>query len=129
MKKILILFTLLFSLNVSAQEIGDYFQETINYDLSGGDTELTTRNLLGFSRLSFELITTGLDATDAVIQIQKSNNDNQYLDIVGATLTFASGTATNFIEVENAKNARYKAIITVNSVTVGTIRIDIAATR
>ena len=129
MKKLLILFALLFSLNVSAQEIGDYLQQTLTFDLSGGDTELTTKNLLGFSRLSFELITTGLDAADATIQIQKTNNDNQFLNIVGATLTFDSGTNTNFIEVENAKNARYKAIITVNSVTAGTIRIDVAATR
>ena len=129
MKKLFILFALAFSLNGFSQPIGDFFQQTINYDLSDGDTELTTRNLLGFSRLSFELITTSLDAADAVIQIQKTNNDNQYLDIVGATLTFDSGTNTNFIEVENAKNARYKAILTVNSVTSGTIRIDIAATR
>ena len=129
MKKIFILFSLLFSLNVSAQEIGDYLQQPLTFDLSGGNTELTTKNLLGFSRLSFGLVTTSLDAADAVIQIQKTNNDNQFLDIVGATLTFDSGTNTNFIEVENAKNARYKAIITVNSVTSGTIRIDVAATR
>ena len=129
MKKLFILFALLFSLNSYSQEIGDYLQQTINYDLSDGDTELTTKNLLGFSRLSFELITTSLDAADATIQIQKTNNDNQFLDIVGATLTFNSGTNTNFIEVENAKNARYKAIITVNSVTSGTLRIDLAATR
>lgn len=120
---------MLFSLNGFSQNIGDHTQQTLTFDLSGGDTELTTKNLLGFSRLSFELITTSLDAADAVIQLQKSNNDNQYLDIVGATLTFNSGTNTNFIEVENAKNARYKVILTVNSVTSGTIRIDIAATR
>ena len=117
------------SLNVNCHEIGDYLQQTISYDLSGGNTELTTKNLLGFSRLSFELVTTSLDDADATIQIQKSNNDADYLDIVGATLTFNSGTNTNFIEIVNAKNARYKAVLTVNSVTSGTIRIDIAATR
>lgn len=129
MKKLLTLFLLLFSLNSFSQPIGDHAQETITFDLSLGDVELTTKNLLGFSNLSFELITTGLDAADAVIQIQKTNNDNQYLDITGATLTFNSGTNTNFIEIGNAKNARYKAVLTVNSVTTGTIRIDIAATR
>ena len=129
MKKLLILFLLLFSLNSFSQSLGDFAQETITFDLSLGDVELTTKNLLGFSRLSFELVTTSLDAADAVIQIQKTNNGNEYLDIVGATLTFNSGTNTNFIEVENAKNARYKIILTVNSVTSGTIRIDIAATR
>lgn len=129
MKKLLILFLLLFSLNSFCQTIGDHTQQTLTYDLSLGDTVLTTKNLLGFSLLSFELVTTSLDAADAVIQIQKSNNDNQYLNIVGATLTFSSGTNTNFIEIENAKNARYKTVLTVNSVTAGTIRIDIAATR
>lgn len=129
MKKLLILFLLLFSLNSFSQPARDFLQQTLNYDFSLGYTVLTTNNFLGFSRLSFQLVTTSLDDADAVIQIQKSNNDNQYLDIVGATLTFSSGTNTNFIEVENAKNARYKTVLTVNSVTAGTIRIDIAATR
>lgn len=129
MKKIFILFALLFSLNSYSQEIGDYLQQTINYDLADGDTELTTRNFLGFSRLSFQLTTTSLDAATATVQIQKTNNDNQFLDIIGATLTFNSGTQTSFIEVENAKNARYKIILIVNTVTSGIIRIDIAATR
>lgn len=128
MKNLLILF-MLFSLNSFSQPVGDHTQQTLTYDLSLGDTELTTKNLLGFSRLSFELVTTSLNAPTARVQIQKTNNDNQYLDVNGATLLFGSGTNTNFIEVENAKNARYKLVITVNTVTSGTIRIDIAATR
>lgn len=128
MKNLLILF-MLFSLNSFSQPVGDHAQQTLTYDLSLGDTELTTKNLLGFSRLSFELVTTSLNAPTARVQIQKTNNDNQYLDVNGATLLFGSGTNTNFIEVENAKNARYKLVITVNTVTSGTIRIDIAATR
>ena len=129
MKKLLVIFLFLFSLNSFSQSIGDHTQQTLTYDLSEGDTELTTKNLLGYSRLSFELVTTSLDGSTARIQIQKSNNDNQYLDISGASLLFSSGTNTNFIEIENAKNARYKIILTVNTVTSGTIRIDIAATR
>lgn len=128
MKKLLILF-MLFSLNSFSQEVGDFAQQTITYDLSLGNTTLTTNNFLGFSRLSFGLQTTDFDSSTAVIQLQKSNNDANYLNIVGATLTFDDSTNTNFIEVENAKNARYKVILTVNSVTSGTIRIDIAATR
>ena len=81
MKKLIIILIVLFSLNSFSQTIGDHLQETINYDMSGGDVVLTTTNLLGFSLLSFELVTTSLDDSDAVIQIQKSNNDNQYLDI------------------------------------------------
>lgn len=129
MKKILILFLLLISLNVSSQPIGDHAQQRIIYDLSLGDSSLTTKNFLGFSRLSFQLITTGFDDTDATIQIQKTNNFIDYLDIVGATLTFNSGNNTNFIEVENAKNVFYQAVITVNSVTAGTLKIELRATR
>ena len=129
MKKIFILFLLLVSLNVSSQPIGDHAQQRIIYDLSLGDSSLTTKNLLGFSRLSFELITTGFDAADATIQIQKTNNFIDYLDIVGATLTFNSGDNINFIEVENAKNAFYQAVIVVNSVTAGTLKIELRATR
>lgn len=129
MKKLLIIFLFLFSLNSFSQPAQDFLQQTLNYDLALGDVVLTTDNFLGFSRLSFQLVTTSLDAPTARTQIQKSNNDNQYLDISGATLLFGSGTNTNFIEIENAKNARYKIILTVNTVTSGTIRIDIAATR
>ena len=129
MKKIFILFLLLISLNGLSQPIGDHAQQRITYDLSLGDSSLTTKNLLGFSRLSFELITTGFDAADATIQIQKTNNFIDYLDIVGATLTFASGSNINFIEVENAKNAFYQAVIVVNSVTAGTLKIELRATR
>ena len=129
MKKLLILILLSFSLNGYTQEIGDYFQQTLNHDLADGDVELTTRNFLGFSRLSFQLTTTGLDAPTADIQIQKTNNDKDFLDISGASLMFSSGSQVSFIEIENAKNARYKIILDVNTVTSGTIRIDIAATR
>lgn len=129
MKKLLILLLLPFSLNGFSQLTGPYQQQTLSYSLSLGDTGLITNNFLGFSRLSFELVTTSLDAPTARIQIQKTNNDKQYLDISGATLLLGSGTNTNFIEIENAKNARYKIIIDVNTVTSGTIRIDIAATR
>ena len=129
MKHLLLIFALLFSLNSHSQEIGDYFQQTINYDLSGGDTELTTKNFLGFSRLSFQFTTTNLDAPTSDVQIQKTNNDIDYLDISGASLMLASGSQTSFIEIENAKNARYKIIIDVGTVTSGTLRIDITATR
>ena len=129
MKKIFILFSLLFSLNSYSQEIGDYFQQTINYDLAGGDTELTTKNFLGFSMLSFQFTTTNLDASTSDVKIQKTNNDIDYLDISGADLMFSSGSQTSFIEIENAKNARYKIIVDVNTVTSGTVRIDITATR
>ena len=128
LKHLFILFALLFSLNGISQEIA-FLQQTLNYDFSGGDTELTTDNFLGFSRLSFQLVTTSLDGSNARIQIQKTNNDNEYLDVSGADLIFSSGTNTNFIDIENAKNARYKIILTANTVSSGTIKIDIAATR
>lgn len=129
MKRILILFLFLLSLNGFSQSLGDFAQQTLNYDLADGDTELTTRNFLGFSMLSFQLTTTDFDAPTARIQIQKSNNDKDYLDITNATILFSSGSQTSFIEIEKVKNARYKIIITVNTVTSGTIRIDITATR
>lgn len=129
MKKLLTAILLLFALSIQAQSLPDTENQRINYDLSLGDSSLTTKNILGFSRLSFQLKTVGLDAANATIQIQKSNDRKDFLDIVGATLTFGSGTNTNFIEVENAKNAFYKAKIVVGSVTAGTIKIELRATR
>lgn len=132
MKRLIVILSLIGLIpltGLSQQFIGDLSEQRIDYDLALGDSILTTKNLLGFSRLSFQLRTTGFDAADATIQIQKSNNSKNYLDIVGATLTFNSGANTNFIEIENAKNGRYRAVIVVNAVTVGTLRIEIDATR
>ncbi len=132
MKKLIVILALIVLIpftGLSQQEVGDLSEQRIDYDLALGSTSLDTKNLLGFSRLSFELRSTGFDAADATIQIQKTNGGTNYLDIVGATLIFNSGSNTNFIEVENAKNARYRVIITVGSVTVGALRIEIAATR
>ena len=129
MKKLFIILMMLFSLNSFSQPAMDFLQQTLNYDLSGGDTTLTTNNFLGFSRLSFQLTTTDLDGATSDVKIQKTNNDTDYLDISGASIMFSSGSQTSFIEIENAKNARYKIIVDVNTVTSGTIRIDITATR
>ena len=131
MKRLLILSFLLFlfSLNSFAQPRGPFAQQDFTYDLSKGNTVLTTGKFLGFSRLSFQLVTTDLDMGGLVIQIKKSNDHDNYLDIAGATLEFDIGTNINFIEIENAKNARYKIILTVNSVTLGTINITLVATR
>jgi len=129
MKKLLFIILLLFSLNSFSQPKGHFARQPFNHDFSNGNIELTTGKFLGFSRLSFQLVTTGFDAADATIQIQKSNDLINYLDIVGATLTFNSGNNINFIEIENAKNDKYKIILTVNSLTTGIIDITLTATR
>lgn len=129
MKKLLFIGLLLFSLTSFGQLKGPAAVQSFTYDFSKGNTVLTTGNFIGFSRLSFQLTTTNIDEGNATIQIQKSNNQVDYLDIVGATLIFNSGDNINFIEVENAKNARYKIILTVNSITEGIINITLIATR
>lgn len=113
---------------------GEYGKETKSYDLSLGNTstELIFIGIIGFGKLSFQLDTTGLDAGDATVQIQKTNinpQSNKFLDIVGATLTFASGTDTNFIEINGAKNENYSLVITVNSVTVGVLEVNLSASK
>ena len=129
MKNLLILISLLFAFNSFAQPTGPFARQSFNYDLSGGDKIFTTGRFLGFSRLSFQLETTDLDSATATIQIQKSNNGVKYLDIVGATLTFNDTTQTNYIEIENAKNDRYKIVLIVNTVTEGLIDIHMTAIR
>ena len=131
MKKLILILSigLLPLMGLSQQFVGDLSEQRIDYDLAFGDSTFTTKNLLGFSRLSFQLTTTNLDAPTADVQIQKTNNGKDFLDISGASLMLSSGSQTSFIEIENAKNARYKIIIDVGTVTSGTLRIDIAATR
>lgn len=129
MKNLLILIPLLFALTSFAQSTAPFARQAFNYDLSRGDTVLTTGRFLGFSNLSFQLETIDLDSATATIQIQKSNNGVQYLDIAGATLTFSDTTQSNYIEIANAKNARYRIVLVVNTVTEGIINIYMTAIR
>ncbi len=109
---------------------GDFGQDDQTYDLSLGDTTLDFIGLNGFGKLSFMFDTSGLDAADATIQVEKTNTNpqsNKFLDIVGAVLTLGSGTDLNFIEINGAKNANYRLVITVNSVTAGTLNVNLTA--
>ena len=111
---------------------GDFGQDDQTYDLSGGDTTIDFIGLIGFGKLSFMLDTSGLDDVDATVQLQKTNTNPQsdkFLDIVGLVITLGSGTDLNFIEVNNAKNENYRLVVTVNAVTVGTLNINLSASR
>ena len=78
------------------------------------------------------LDTSGLDAADATVQLQKTNTNpqsNKFLDIVGLVIVLGSRTDLNFIEVNNAKNENYRLVVTVNSVTAGNLNINLSASR
>lgn len=121
MKKLLTLFALLLTINCLAQ----HKEQQLTYDMSGGNTTLTTDNFIRQLELSFQIDATSLNAADATVQVQKSNNGTNFANISGAVITLPSGTASNFIEVIGGKNEFYKLVITVNSVTSGTLIIDI----
>ena len=131
MKKILLLALILFSFVASAQqnEVGHYKEQSFTYDVSGGNKTFTTKNFIGFTGLSFQFVATTLDQATATVQIQKTNDGSNYLNIVGAVVTLPSGTSTNFINISGVKNEFYRAVITVNTVTSGTLDIDLTATR
>lgn len=129
MKKLFTLLALLFTLNTFAQFVLPYQEQTLTYDLADGDGTVTTSNFISYSGLSFQIDATSLDAADATVQVEKSNNGVNFADISGAVITLPSGTASNFIEIVGAKNEIYKLTITVNSVTAGTISIDLTGSR
>jgi len=111
---------------------GDFGQDDQTQDLSSGDTTMDFVGLNGLGKLSFMLDTTVLDAGDATIQVQRTNTapqNNKFLDIVGAIVTLGSGTDLNFIEINAAKNENYRLVVTVNSVTVGTLNVNLSASR
>ena len=121
----------LITLSATAQQnqVGDFKEQDFTYDMSGGNTTITTSNFIGFKGLSFMLVSTSFDQATATIQIQKSNDGSSYLDITGATLTIPSATNINFINISGVKNEFYRAVIVVNTVTSGILDIDITATR
>ena len=111
---------------------GDFGQEDRSYDLSGGDTTLIFIGLIGFTKLSFQLTTTGLDANTATVQVQKTNDDKtaKFLDIPGAFIEFKnSPDDVDFIEIDPARNESYKLVITVDTVTTGTLDVKLTANK
>ena len=129
MKKLLTLFTLLITITCSAQFDLPFKEQNLTYNMADGNGNITTDNFIRYNALSFQIDGTGLDAADATVQVQKSNNGTNFVNISGATATLASGTATSFIEVSGAKNEFYKLVITVNTVTTGTLSIDLTGSR
>lgn len=125
MKKLITFIAILLTLSGFAQ----FKEQQLTYDMSDGNGNVTTSNFIRYNGLSFQIDGASLDDADATVQIQKSNNGTNFADISGAVITLPTSTTTNFIEVVGAKNEFYKLVITVNSVTTGTLTIDITGSR
>lgn len=126
MKKLFTALLFLFTLSTQGQPLN--LNQSITYDMSLGDTLLTTNIFQGFSLVSFQFDSESFSATTSEISIQQTNNGKNYLDISGTAFSPSTGTETNFVELVNAQGTRYRINIDVNTVVSGTlnIRINIA---
>ena len=87
---------------------------------------ITIDNIAGSIYPSWQIVATGLDSATATFTLQKSNTFSDYGDIPSASGTFAAGNSVRFIEFANPfNNSAFKLNIVVNTVTVGTLRIDV----
>lgn len=129
MKKLLTLFALLLTINCFAQFDLPFREENLTYNMTSGDGDVTTGNFITYSGMSFQIDATDLDSATTTVQVQKSNNGTNFINISGAVITLPDTTSTNFIEIIGAKNEFYKLVITANTVTEGTLSIDITGSR
>ena len=101
-------------------------QFTFDLDLSGGDTTIEIKGIVGFTMASWQITSLGFDAADATFALNKRNERPPFGAISGASGTFASGDFTNFIEFANPiMTSAMQLVIVANSVTAGKIRVDV----
>ena len=95
------------------------------YALVGGDTDYVHTVIDGQQELSFQINNdVNLDAADAVVKLQESNDGVEFLDISGATITLPQATKdTNKININIINSDFYKVVVTVNSVTLGELTV------
>ena len=71
--------------------------------------------------LSLQFIAASLDQADGVIKLQDSNDNSNWNDISGATITVASGTSSNMIRYTSFASAFIRCVWTKGTNTTGTI--------
>ena len=123
MRKLLLLASVLF---LAVIVHGQGKSISVTYNMSTGDTEMTSVNLVSYSYISIQITAIGLDASDATFTLYKTNDFTNYGYVPSGTGIFTSGNSTRFIEfANNFGNSGLRLSIKVNSVTEGTLKINI----
>ena len=99
------------------------------YDVSDGNSNLIGSNysLDEAKVVSIQIIATTLDAATSTIQIQDSNDNENWSDITGALITLDAGSSVNKINIFSFAGRFIRAVLTVNSTTSGTITVTLVA--
>lgn len=127
MKKLFTALLFLFTLSTQGQPLN--LNQSITYDMSLGDTVLTTNIFQGFSLVSFQFDSESFNGNNSQFAIQQTNNGLNYIEISGTNFSPQSGDETNFVELVNAQGTRYRIDVDVNAVSVGTLNIRINVAR
>ena len=79
---------------------------TLNYDPTDGDTIFAIPfDLSKYKTVDFQLNYTLMDVGDAVVKLQRSNDDDRYNDVPGATITLSETGANKTIDVSVGDSA------------------------
>jgi len=95
--------------------------ETYVVDFSNGDAFVKFKSRF-YRTVSVQMITEGLNGIDAAVQVEKSNDDKNWLEVAGTPYVLPNNDDNFYDILENvAKILRLR--LTANSVTVGTVKI------
>lgn len=98
---------------------------TTNYDVSQGDNSWRDKVSVTDGYTSFQIIATGLDASDLEVKIQYSNNGTNFNDVPNLSQVLPTGDSNVNFNLNTVTHRYYKVVLTVNSATSGTITIAI----
>ena len=94
-----------------------------NYDMSAGDSEWTEKVSVTDGAFSFQVVSTSLDASDSIVKVQYSNDNSNYSDVPTLSQVLPSGSNQVHFDIVSVTHRFYKVVITVNSVTTGTLTV------
>ncbi len=77
--------------------------------------------IYGERKVGLQVIATSLDAADSTVKLQESNDDVNYSDIPGASITLASGSSIQTLSFSGLRLKFVRAVFTKNANAAGTI--------
>lgn len=96
-----------------------------DYDMSGGDIEVEVP-FSSQNPWSIQAIWDSLDAADATLKLEQSNDGTNFAEVWGdPTITMTGTSDTDIIEDDVFTSFHIKAVVAVNSVTSGTLSLII----
>lgn len=87
---------------VATQPVSQDSTALLTAQAAGADFNSSSINILSYKGYFVSITWTGLNAADAVLKLQASNDGSTFHDVAGATVTLAATPGSHFFQVTDA---------------------------